>query len=277
MGCMFGVSSLSLRGMTLREAVTSASEAEFDVFEFVPQVFGSIDTYTCRVRQELRGMFENFELVTIHSSDIELEKGVPADLTSEDALLREKSINKYLDYLELALDVGARMITFHPAPRDKIVTCTPDPVPYLEFAEIALEFIGTEDIYLGYEFFDVELIHTIGNPRFGLLFDAGHAASLFEGEATAGVLKLLDNALLATIEVHLHGVDFSGSGFKIDHVPFSRSRAIDCGQVFRLLTDTGFAGPLVFEIGIFEKNRASENLKHSIEARNEMLAKMEMS
>ncbi len=272
--CMFGVSSLSLKGMTLREAIVSAKKAGFEVFELVPQVFRSIETYTPRIRQNLRRMLEEFSLVTIHTSDILLEEGVPADLTSNDALVREKSINKYLDYLQLALDVGARVITFHPSQKDKLTTCTGAPVPYIEFAEIALEFIDDEDILMGYEFFDVELIQTIGDPRFGLLFDVGHAAALFQGEATDGVLRLLDSALMLTVEVHLHGVDFSRSGSKIDHVPFSNSRAINYRRVFELLTDASFSGPLVFEIGIFNKSAAYENLKHSVDARDKVLEQL---
>lgn len=274
---MFGISSLSLKGMELDRAIVEASEAGFDVFEFVPQVFGSLKSYTSGVRQKLRKMFEEFEMVTIHTSDIKLGEGLPLDVASEDRFTREKSIETYLDYIELALDVGAQIASFHPSPKDKLATHCENPEPYLEFADIALKHVNEENLQLAYEFFDVDLIYTIAESKFGLLFDVGHAASLFGGETTKGVLRLLKKALPVTVELHLHGVDFTNTGLKIDHLPISKSRAINQLEVFKLITDTNFAGPLVFEIGIFRTGQANENLKYSVEAREKLLESLEIA
>ena len=273
--CLFGVSSLSLKGMRLEDAIASTREAGFDVFEFVPGVFGSIGTYTSSFRLKLRQMFEEFKLVTIHTSDTMLRNGVPVDIAAEQVDHREESINSYLEYLELAMDVGAQIVTFHPAQKDKMAIHCSNPEPYLEFADMALRYVEEEELQLGYEFFDIDLVCSIADPRFGLLFDAGHAAALFEGEATEGVLELLDRALPVVVEIHLHGVDFSCSGTKIDHLPFSRSKAINQSKIFELLINTQFSGPLVFEIGIFGPDQAGENLKYSVEAREEILASLE--
>ncbi len=275
--CVLGISSLSLKGLSLQEAIMSAKRAGFDAFELVPQVFQRIKNYTPRIRRELRKLLEDFSLVTVHTSDIVLEDGCPADISSGDGSLRESSINTYLEYLELALDVGARVVTFHPGPMDKTSLCCKNRDPYMEFADIALRFIDSEELQLGYEFFDTDLIDSIGDPRFGLLFDVGHAATLFHGSATRDTLKLLEIALPVTVEIHLHGVDFSGTGSMVDHVPLSRSKAINLNEVFQYLIDTDFEGPLVFEIGIFGNDMGSENIRHSMEAREKIISSLEKS
>ncbi len=264
-----GTTTLSLRGVSLERAIHLAYKAGFSVFELVPHIYGGPVGFGRFRRKEMAKRLEGFELVTVHTSGPKLEGGMPVDIASPDPVHRRRSIDHYLACIDLALDIGARVITFHPAPVDKQAMSCQRRDAYLEFASEALSAVGDLDVRLGYEFFDADLAKHIGDPRFGLLFDVGHAAMLFDDEATAGILGLMDNALPVTVEFHLHGVEQSASGDKTDHLPFDRCNAIDYRRILRFIRGSGFDGPLVFEIGIFNLNQAIRNLRDCQQALEE--------
>jgi sugar phosphate isomerase/epimerase len=267
-----GISTLSLRGVTLEKAIHLMRGAGFSVFELVPHIYGGPEGFGRFRWKEIAKRLECFEFVTVHTSGPKLEGETSVDIASPDPVHRRRSIDHYLACIDLALDIGARVITFHPAPVDKQAMSCQKRDAYLEFASEALSAVGDLHVRLGYEFFDADLAKHIGDPRFGLLFDVGHAAMLFDDEATAGILGLMDNALPVTVEFHLHGVEQSASGDKTDHLPFDRCNAIDYRRILRSIRGSGFDGPLVFEIGIFNLNQAVRNLRDCQEALEECAA-----
>ena len=267
-----GISTLALRGMPLAEAITSASEGGFRVFELVPHLYGGPGRFDQRARRGLKEELARFETVTVHSSGPTLPDGRRVNIASSDHSCRLQSVEHYLEHIRLALDLGSKLVTLHPGRSDGATPLAQVREANLSFARTALEEAGGTDLRMGYEFFDADLIKEIGHPQFGILFDIGHAALQLEEEFTTGILDLMEELLSHIVQFHVHGVRLLEGGHKEDHLPLHANNTIGYTRVVQAIKDYCFAGPVIFEI---EKSDRYENLKHSIWGRKELLAMWE--
>ena len=112
-------------------------------------------------------------------------------------------------------------------------------------------------------------------PRFGILFDIGHAALQAEGNITGEILHMLDEMSQFIVQFHVHGVQVSDQGKKKDHQPFYLNNGIDYKKILQTIKGYGFTGPLIFEIGIWNHENMAESLKYTVNSREEWVAMWE--
>jgi sugar phosphate isomerase/epimerase len=270
-GHMIGISTLPLRGMPLERAIDVVYEEGFQVFELVPHLYGGPERFDQSMRRNLRDRLSCFETVTVHSSGAKLREGRRVNIASSQASYRRESIEHYLEHVQLALDLGAKVATFHPGYGDEKASPADVREAHRIFAQTASERAKDSNLQMGYEYFDVELTKDIGQPQFGILFDIGHAALQSEGDLNAGILQLMQETFPFIVQFHVHGVHVSGQGNKRDHQPFQANNGVDYARVLRAIKEQGFRGPLVFEIGVAEQS-AAENLSNSVHAREQLIA-----
>ncbi len=269
----FGISTLALRQMPLDEAIQAVTREGFGVFELTPRLYGGPERFDRQMRQRLRESLGPFEMVTVHSSGSTLPDGRKANIASSDESYRRESVAHYLALVELALDLGAGVVTFHLGRGDE--KTSPDRVRDANriFAGAATEKATGSDLQMGYECFDTELIKDIGEPRFGILFDIGHAIHGLEADVTPGIVRMIKECFPSIVQFHVHGVQAMAEGVTRDHLPLQLNDVIDYADVIREIGKGGFAGPLVLEIGIRPDGQdAARNLKDAVYARDEFVA-----
>jgi sugar phosphate isomerase/epimerase len=267
-GRQVGISTLALKDMPLAQAIECAFEGGFRVFELVPRLYGGPESFDERARRDLIAELACFERVTVHSSGPTLPNGTRVNIASPDSSDRRESIEHYLGHIRLALDLGAEAVTLHPGRSEGGTSPTRVREANLAFARRAVEEAGDEGLQMGYEYFDLELTREIGHPRFGLLFDVGHAALALERDVTPGILEWMKELFPHIVQFHVHGVRLLEGGGKLDHLPLQANDVIAYPQVIQAMRRQGFAGPVVFEI---ENSDKVENLRNSILGREELL------
>ncbi len=146
---------------------------------------------------------------------------------------------------------------------------------HLAFGRKAIEMTQDSDILMGYEYFDRDLTKEIGHPRFGILFDIGHAALQAEGNITREILHMLDEMSQFIVQFHVHCVQVSDQGKKKDHQPFHLNNGIDYKKIMQAIKGYCFVGPIIFEIGIWNHENMAENLKDTVNSREECVAMWE--
>jgi sugar phosphate isomerase/epimerase len=268
-GRQVGISTLALADMPLAQATRCALEGGFRVFELVPRLYGGPERFDKHRRRRLREEFACFERVTVHTSGPTLPDDRRANIASPDVSCRRQSVELYLAHVRLALDVGAEVVTLHPGFTEGEASPFLVQEANLAFARSAIEEVGNEGLQLGYEYFDLDLTREIGHPRFGLLFDVGHAALRLETDITAGILNWMEKLFPHIVQFHVHGVRLLEGGLKQDHLPLQANNALGYAEVIREIKRQCFAGPVVLEI---ENSDKHENLRNSILGREALLA-----
>jgi len=254
--------------MPLAQAIERAFEGGFQLFELVPRLYGGPERFDEQARRNLRAELARFQRVTVHTSGPTLPDGRRVNIASPDGTIRRKSAEHYLGHIRLALDLDAEAVTLHPGRSEGDTSPAQARQANLAFARMAIEEAGDSDLQMGYEYFDLELTREIGHPRFGLLFDVGHAALALESDITPGILEWMEKLFPHIVQFHVHGVRLLEGGGKQDHLPLQANEAIDYAQVVQAMEAQGFAGPVVFEIENADKH---ENLRNSILGREELL------
>ncbi len=263
-----GISTLSLREIPLEQSIDTAYEQGFRVFELVPHLYGGPEQLDLPMRKRLRDKLGCFDMVTVHTSGAKLQDGRGANIASSDTSYRRESVEHYLEHIHLALDVGAKLSTFHVAHGDEKTSPEQVRAAHLEFARIALDQVKGIDLRMGYEYFDIELSKEIGKPQFGILFDIGHAALRSEGDLSAGILQLMREMFPSIVQFHAHGVHVSERGNKQDHQPLQANNGIDYARVLHRIKEQNFQGPIIFEI---QNSTEQVNLENTIYAREEFV------
>lgn len=262
-----GISTLSLKGMSLDQAIDAAYEAEFHVFELVPHLYGGPEQIDQNMRASLRDGLGCFDTVTVHTSVAKLQDGRGTNITSSDKSYQDDCVEHYLEHSRLAMEVGAKLATFHVGRLDSGSLQDQMNNAHLTFAKTALEQTRDSDLLMGYEWFDTKLTGEIGNHRFGILFDIGHAA-LQSTDINSGIIQLMDETFPHIVQFHAHGVNVSDHGNKHDHQPLQANNGIDYAKVLRSIKGRKFQGPIIFEI---QNSNASENLQNTVYAREEFI------
>lgn len=258
-----GVSTLCLKGIPLPEVIKQISEAGFSAIELTPIAFGGSEKFGPSARKTLRDLLGAFRLVTVHSSEMG-----GANICSIDPEHREWSRQRYLELAIFATDVGADILTFHPG-RAEAEGLSEEEIrsENVAFGKTLLEAVGDKDIKLGYELFDIRVAGEIAHPKFGLLFDLGHASCRGPDVDTSDVLEMVDLLAAQIVQFHVHGV---GGANKKDHLPFSQNTYLDYDRIAKQIKGLAFSGPLIFEIGIWREDW-EQNLKDCLSARNELM------
>ena len=274
-----GISNRALRRMPVEETIDTVCETGFRVFEVVPHIFGPQgrpESLGQEERRRLKKRLSCFETVTLHCSGA-IVPGMPVDkrvdIASPDPSYRRKSVEHLLTLTQLALDIGVNVVTYHRGVGDEKTTPTQLQEAMLTFARMAIEKVKDRNIQMGYEIFVGDprygaLIEEIGDPRFGILFDIGHAAMRFEGDLTAGVLRLLEKSAPFIVQFHAHGIQVMEDGVKHDHRPIQVNNGIDYAKVISAIKEHGFSYPLIFEIGT---KGGPQEVRDSVYAREEFI------
>jgi sugar phosphate isomerase/epimerase len=248
-----GISSMSLPGLSLDDAVNRVHEGGFRTFEIVPKQYGHPQAFDAVQRKQLRDLLRRFDLVTVHSSVFEDVDSFSSP-TVEDC---QKVKQRHLDLVEFACDIGALVITFHPCNKVGFLsTLFGDCSGYLiDFARAGLKLGKSSGLTLGYEFFDREIISKIGLASFGELFDISAAIVDMEERFTENVLRLMEEHYSNIVEVHMHGVTTvspyatkKASTRAGNNQLLDMDSSVDYGQVMAFLKNKGFQGPVVLEM-----------------------------
>ena len=270
-----GVSTLCLPTTPWAEAIRLIHEAGFGAFELVPHLYGGPEQIDRDARQRLRDQLACFDLVTVHSSSAKLPDGRRANIASEHERYRRESVDHYLALAQLALDIGASLATFHAGYGTKDEASDREREAHLMCAREIADIVRGSDLKMGFEYFDWELAAKIDRPRFGVLFDIGHAAMRSGGDLTAGSLVLMENLAPYVVQYHVHGVSVSEDGQKADHQSFAANNGIDYSRIVGAIGQRDFAGPLILEIEAWRDEDQLRNLRHAAQARDALVAMWE--
>ena len=243
-------------GETLLEAIEMVKDAGFKGLELVATAFGSPvgfpdivpnlglwpREYTRRERAELKKRLEGFKTLSVHA------QGVGLNIAYLNPGLREESQKQYIESIELAVDLGIEVITFHCGSRAGNQRLPQETYAKydIEFARRVIPLAEEHGLLLGYESGPFErlkkVVAEVNHPRFGINLDIGHAA--MGGVSPEEWIKHFGEKI---VEVHLNSVTRHSGGF-IEHQPVERNNVIDYEAVFSGLKGINYQGPLVLEL-----------------------------
>ena len=244
------------RGETLFEAIRMVKAAGFKGLELVAAAFGSPvgfpytvpnvglwpREYSKAQRAELKERLKGFKTLTVHAPHVGL------NIAYLNPGLREESQRQYIETIELAMDLGIKVITFHCGSRTGSLRVPQETYAKyeIEFACRALPLAEEHDLLLGYESGPFErlkkVIGEVDHPRFGINLDIGHAA--MGGVTPEEWIKHFGEKI---VEVHLNSVTRHSGGF-IEHQPVERNNVINYEAVFAGFKGINYQGPLVLEL-----------------------------
>ena len=210
-------------------------------------------------RERMRGVFAQFDTVTIHSPHLGL------NISSINPGIRDETARQYIECIQLAIDTGVRTVTFHWGSDTPGFISDPADIirPMVRFGKLACEFADEHDLTLGYEVGGFEqlkrVIGEINHPRFGVNLDLGHA--VMQGTTPRQWIAHFGEKI---VEVHINGVLKDWSGFT-EHQPVDRNNVIDYEDTVAALKEIGFAGPLQCELQGFD---IADATKHALAARD---------
>jgi sugar phosphate isomerase/epimerase len=272
-----GLSALCLGKTPLWETLRLVRGAGFRAFEFVPHLYGGPAALTGERRLRLADELAGFDIVTVHSSTIRLSTGERADVASEDASLRARSVAQYRDLVALALDIGAQLVTFHAGYGTRDEASLAEREAHRTCAQELCAMSQGSGLLMGYEYFDHALAGALdlAHSGFGVLFDIGHAAMRSSGDLTEGVLALQHGLRPYIVQYHAHGVHVADDGSKEDHHPLDSDNGIDYQRVVRAIKDDDFRGPLILETEVWSNRDVGRILGRSIRARDALVSMWE--
>ena len=266
-----GVSTHVLPGVSLSEAIRRVSHAGFHTFEIVPADFQAVvgfpemipnagvwpRTFGSDERRKLREELDVFDIVTVHTPHL---GGL--NIASINPGIREESQRQYIECIDFAADIGARIVTIHPGILDQDSARGWQRTLHqhnLDFAKKALELAHKHDLRMGYESAEGdpwldEIIRELDHPRFGLHLDVcnSYVWEIFPKfgdpeKAHAEIERLIGTFADRIPEVHAHG-SFGWWGETLTHQSFRRNNVVDWKRVVARLKAARFDGPFVFEI-----------------------------
>ena len=277
-----GISTHAVKNLSLDEAIDAARKRAFGTLEINPHLYGGPGYFSQASRGDLKKKLSCFDMVTVHPSAATFRdgrrlkyyspEGRRGNIASLDAEFRRSSVEEYLAYVRFALDAGASLIAFHPGRTGQEGSSGEEREANAAFAQAALGEAQGSGLRFAYETFDLALIEEIDSPRFGVLFDIGHACEQVAGDLTLGVIELMGKLFAHIFQFHVHGVHVSPDGRLRPHLPLQANNAIEYSRVLRAIRVAGLPGPLIFEIGTKGDQDMAANLKSAEHAREEVLA-----
>ncbi len=272
-----GLSTGALKDRELLDAVEAIRESGLRTIEIAPHLYGGPGDFNADIRSELKRRVAGFAIVTVHPSaamyldgqriNYWTAEGIRDDITSLDSALRRQSVEDMLGWIDVAAEIGAEVITFHPGLGDRNATEQQKHEAYFDFARAACARADGSGLWMGFEvtpvWFDLDLIAQIDRPEFGLLFDIGHVARGCEGDMTGGVVDMIEQSRGLVMQFHAHGVRVGDDGKVVDHVPLQSNELLDYGRVMPAIRDSGFAGPIILEITRYPNPTSATNLANA--------------
>jgi sugar phosphate isomerase/epimerase len=275
--------------------VTSVKEAGFKAIEICPAQFQSVEPLTNSSfleqlfgeaeRRRLREVLRSFHVVTVHGSSYWVTKIRGGD--------KEDLWKPYRELMRFAHDINAQIVSFHPIQRSEDADISNDEMfEYnIEFGKRAVEYADDWNLTAAFENMPRngcwsllpkinDVVDRIDSQRLGFLFDLGHAvlqSRESSEDPTSHVLKTLERCVDNTLQIHAHGIHRTQDieTDLMDHRPLDERNIIDYSKVMKLLKNTNFQGPIMFEI--YFKNaldkRASfqDNLEACISSKHELI------
>lgn len=210
-----------------------------------PRTFSKAD------RAKLKKELSHIKNLVIH--------GTPSDINiaALNPGIREESQRQYREALDLAIDLGAKWMTYHAGkPSNSVVSPAYARDRNVEFINSILEKAETAGIKVAYETFDEKYLIEIPNKNFGLLLDTGHAVMGGNKFATEGrgdtetILNWLDFLGDRLIEMHIHNVinwaEAPSRG--IAHRSFEYGLCLNLETIIKKLKSKKIMVPLISEI-----------------------------
>ena len=235
-------------------------------------------TFDAEQRQKLKDVVAKMPVVTVH--------GTPYDLNvaANNPAIREESIRQYEEAMDLARDIGAGTVTYHPGkPSGRMIPESVLIERHVEFANRISQRAEEHGIRTGFENQDKEddfnhmanIRRQVNSHNWGHLLDIGQAimgrrgdATGMHGGATNVVLEWID-ALGADkiVQIHAHNVlGWSGvPAAMVQHRAFEDGNCLDMEVIFGKLKDIGFDGPIILEI---LENTPEKIIASSVSAKN---------
>jgi sugar phosphate isomerase/epimerase len=272
-----GVSTNVLTGVDIWQAVRLTREYDLTCMEIhlgdfeaavgnpwmIPHAGVWPRTFSKDDRKRLKDELGHIKNLVIH--------GTPTDLNiaALNPGIREESQRQYSEALELAIDLGAKWMTYHQGkPSNSVVPQSYARDRNVEFIESILNTAKTAGIELAYETFDVKLLDLIPDKNFGLLLDIGHAAmggNKFSPEGRGDTRTILDWIEFLgerLIEMHIHNVINWAEmpNYGVAHRSFEYGLCIDLKQVICKLKERKLMVPLISEIYEPTAEKAVETL-----------------
>jgi sugar phosphate isomerase/epimerase len=257
-----GISTHSLPGVTLEEAIDSVRNGGFNTFELVPATYQGVvgspripnaglwpRGYTTEQRRELKDRLSCFKYVTVHFPHMEI------NIASRNPGIREESQRQYTECLQLAADLGVKTATFHSGHHTGSFIGNEEEIYCynIEFCRGAMQLAHQHGMRLGFENqWTIEvmrhLLDSVGDKDFGINIDLGDTIS--DGDRLGdmdGLFEWVDAFKGRIWEFHVAGCFASHHGF-LDHQNFNRNNVIDYRAVMAKIKEIGYVGPMIFEI-----------------------------
>jgi sugar phosphate isomerase/epimerase len=236
--------------------------AGFPVFELGLGNFGQEDplwprTYDAAKREKIRQSLSVFSCLIVRAT----VEGL--NIASINPGRREESIRQYLECIEFAHRIGARIVSFHPGTQTWGFVSDPQEIVgrNVEFAERALDYAKGYALTLAFKTVGVSLpemeaiVKRVGSDRFGVDLSIGAIATMggvpanldwLTGEMERWIATLAGKVVI----VHLSGVHQRWHAERLDRCPFELNTCVDYGAVLRGLRRIEYVGPLVLEIKV---------------------------
>lgn len=272
-----GVSTNVLTGVDIWEAVRLTRKYELTCMEIhlgdfeatvgspwmIPHAGVWPRTFSKDDRKRLKDELSHIKNLVIH--------GTPTDLNiaAVNPGIREESQRQYREALGLAIDLGAKWMTYHHGrPSNTVVPPAYARDRNVEFIESILNIAEQAGVKLAYEAFDIELLKMIPDKTFGFLLDIGHAAmgrNKFNPEGrgdTKTILDWIDFLGNRLIEIHIHNVINWAEMpiYGMAHRSFEYGLCLDLEQIIKKLKTESIIVPLISEIYEPTAEKAVETL-----------------
>ena len=207
------------------------------------------DTLEPADRHRLAESCSRFDAVSIHGA------GADLNVAAHNSGIRRESVRQCLGLLELARDIGAGCVTYHPGQYPKQLL--DDEILRSRNVDLGVRAAERAEKYglvVGYEVLGaggmrhfehlLDVIHRIDSPRFGLNFDIGHAVML----GSPPPYQWLEAFAGRIVHVHLHGSFHRPDRGVETHVPLDYDDCYDLADLFQRIRAGGFDGSMIFEI-----------------------------
>ncbi len=260
-----GVSTNTMTGVDIWEAARLTKEYGLTCFEIhlgdfeaavgnpwmIPHAGVWPRTCDQRQRERLRKELSHIKNLVIHGTPVDL------NIAALNPGIREESQKQYREGLELAVDLGAKWMTYHPGrPTNSVVPPQYVEDRNVEFIQSVLERAKETGVMLAYENFNANLVERVPDKQFGLLIDIGHSVMMRNKFAPEGrgdtqtVIDWIDLLGDRLIEMHLHDVVNWSENPHLGtaHRSFGYGLCLDLEKITRKLKEKNLIVPLVSEI-----------------------------
>ncbi|HIE14543.1 TPA: hypothetical protein EYP70_04665 [Candidatus Bathyarchaeota archaeon] len=269
---LIGVSLISLVECSVDEGVKLIRDEDFNVIEIfvgtpgigtvgfpepLPTPLIHPDHTSVTEIRKLRRALKDFELVTMH---VQI-KGV--NIASLNTGIRRESVRQYMKCFDLAANLDASILTFHPGnpgldyPHYREAFSELGEKANFEFAEKALDKAKSIGIKSGFEgphgagWPVVNLTLKLHDETFGVLVDIAQGLMGYKLNHQALINDIIRCKGLIP-EVHVHGILKRAIGIA-GHLPLRMNNVVNFPLVLKALKEAFFEGPYIFEITPSEK------------------------